>query len=196
MIRFYFSVVVCAVLGITGGIFANSPGTVSPSSQCINSRCACVDCQCEPCECPCDTVEGLAAVADTRPIIYFFTGDYCIPCREMKPVVDEIASEGHRLVSMSDGEPRYAEYFAYYGINSVPQFVVVDSKGHELSRFLGKTSKESLVRAVSFGDEGSVVRTLPATSSRQVYLQKPGRSGWFQSSRAGATSTCGPCGCR
>ena len=70
----------------------------------------------------------------------------CIPCKAMKPVMQEIAEEykGKIQVVFYDvrKDPRPSRK---YGIRLIPTQVFIDSKGNEIFRHVGFFSKEDIV---------------------------------------------------
>lgn len=74
-----------------------------------------------------------------------FTADFCGPCKVMKPVMTQIASENSDKFDISyiDIEEN-AELASQYGIRGVPTYVVVkDNK--EVDRIVGATTKDKIL---------------------------------------------------
>ncbi len=76
--------------------------------------------------------------------ILYFSADWCGPCKEMKPVIDQIDPS---IITKYNTDFDEAES-AKYGIRAVPTFVIVDEYGHEIDRMLGIVPIESLLEAV------------------------------------------------
>ena len=152
----FMSGAVFFVSGDKGG-FQSSPAWAVTES-CANPDCACKDCKCDPCECPCDV-----KAEDARPIIYFFTmGEACQPCIEMKPVVDKMKADGHRIVTMDIQEPKNKKYVDYYNAYTVPVFVTVDQNGYEIRRTeAGLSTPDAILGKVSLQDTSSVKSSGP-----------------------------------
>jgi thioredoxin 1 len=75
--------------------------------------------------------------------VLFFNAAWCGPCRQMKPIVKQLRSQGFRMRDVDiDKNHSLAEKF---GIRSVPTFVFVEN-GSEVSRFSGGTSPANLRR--------------------------------------------------
>ena len=70
----------------------------------------------------------------------------CIPCKAMKPVMQEIAEEYKGKIQVvfydvrKDPRPSWK-----YGIRLIPTQVFIDSKGNEIFRHVGFFSKEDIV---------------------------------------------------
>lgn len=73
--------------------------------------------------------------------------DRCIPCRQMQPIMREIAAEypNQVLVVFYDvwKNPAPAEY---YKIQLIPTQVFIDERGNEISRHVGFFPKEEIVK--------------------------------------------------
>jgi len=73
--------------------------------------------------------------------------DRCIPCRQMQPIMREIAAEypNQVLVVFYDvwKNPAPAEY---YKIQLIPTQVFIDEQGHEIFRHVGFFPKEEIVK--------------------------------------------------
>lgn len=75
-----------------------------------------------------------------------FYADWCHPCQQMKPIIEEIEAEFPGQVQQIDIEkdPTTAEKF---GVMSIPTFIV-EENGREIARIVGQASKEKLVEAL------------------------------------------------
>jgi thioredoxin len=79
------------------------------------------------------------------PVLVDFTAAWCPPCRRMKPVLAELASEhtGLRFARLDvESEQRTA---AAYEVLSMPTFIVFRD-GQPILRLVGARSKAKLVR--------------------------------------------------
>ena len=76
----------------------------------------------------------------------YFSATWCGPCKAFKPVMNEIASEGHLVEFIDvDKEENKAQN---YGIRSVPT-VVIEQGGQEVSRFTGALSKQLVLERLA-----------------------------------------------
>jgi thioredoxin 1 len=78
-----------------------------------------------------------------RPVLVDFTASWCPPCRVMKPVLAELASERDdlRVVQLDvDNDQRTA---AEYGVLSMPTFILFRD-GREVQRLVGARPRKRL----------------------------------------------------
>lgn len=75
--------------------------------------------------------------------VYYFTADWCQPCKKTKPIVEEINREqtaaGFQIIDVDDN-PILVKNF---GIKSVPTFILFED-GVEKSRIVGGQTKEEI----------------------------------------------------
>lgn len=87
------------------------------------------------------------ASASDKPMVLFFTGDWCVPCRIMKRTVwadDEVmtAVNGEFVPLLIDvDEPDAGEALSEYQVGATPVTIVTDSEGNTLERRVGGISK-------------------------------------------------------
>lgn len=79
-----------------------------------------------------------------KPVLVDFWASWCMPCRMMAPIVEEIAAEyaGKAYVGKVnvDEEPELAQRFK---VVSIPTLIVF-SQGREIARQVGVQSKEAV----------------------------------------------------
>ncbi len=86
-----------------------------------------------------ETVNG----AD-RPVLVELTADWCPPCRQLEPILDELAIERDDLVIASLDTDANTEVPLRLGVMSVPTMVLyVD--GEERTRLVGARGKRRLL---------------------------------------------------
>jgi len=78
--------------------------------------------------------------------IKYFTATWCGPCKVFKPVMTEIASEGHSVQFIDvDEQQNLAQQ---YGVRSIPS-VVIEENGVEVDRFTGAQPKHMILERIS-----------------------------------------------
>jgi len=78
--------------------------------------------------------------------IKYFTATWCGPCKVFKPVMTEIASEGHSVQFIDvDEQQNLAQQ---YGVRSIPS-VVIEENGVEVDRFTGALPKHMILERIS-----------------------------------------------
>jgi thioredoxin 1 len=88
--------------------------------------------------------ESAAAGGSGDLVLMDFYADWCGPCRQMKPVVNELRSElAGQLTVMEVNVDSNPDLARQYNVRSIPCFVVTKA-GTEVARRVGGMSKESL----------------------------------------------------
>ena len=78
--------------------------------------------------------------------IKYFTATWCGPCQRFKPIMQEVANEGHSVQFIDiDSQGALAQQ---YNVRSVPT-VIIESDGSEVDRLIGATSKEMVLERLS-----------------------------------------------
>jgi thioredoxin 1 len=90
------------------------------------------------------------ALANGRPTIAEFGRGTCIPCKEMKPLLENLAAEykGRAnvvIISVDD----YRELTRQYGIMAIPTQIFIGRDGKEVSRHVGSFPKPDIVTELS-----------------------------------------------
>jgi thioredoxin-like negative regulator of GroEL len=73
--------------------------------------------------------------------VFYFTAEWCEPCKKVKPVVEEIKKEGFQFQMIdADYEQLLVKQFK---VSSVPTFILLED-GKELNRISGAKTKDQL----------------------------------------------------
>ena len=78
--------------------------------------------------------------------IKYFSAAWCGPCKTFKPIMNEVAGEGYSVQFIDiDQSSALAKQ---YNVRSVPT-TVIEENGIEVDRFIGATSKQSVLQRIS-----------------------------------------------
>ena len=75
-------------------------------------------------------------------MIYYFTADWCNPCKKVKPIVEEMNRESAIKFQMIDVDSE-TELVKKFEIRSVPTFILIEN-GIEVKRTSGAQTREQL----------------------------------------------------
>ena len=76
----------------------------------------------------------------------YFSATWCGPCKVFKPVMNEIAGEGHSVQFIDIDQQQ--DIAAKYNVRSIPT-VVIEENGVEVDRFVGGQSKHMVLERLS-----------------------------------------------
>ena len=81
--------------------------------------------------------------------IYYFTADWCQPCKKTRPIVEELNREqitaGFQIVDVDDN----SDLVKNFNIQSVPTFILFDG-GVEKKRVIGLQTREQLEELINY----------------------------------------------
>ena len=75
--------------------------------------------------------------------IYYFTADWCSPCKKVKPIVEELNNESFNVkfkIINIDSDLQIAKNF---GVSSIPTFILLKNN-KEIKRISGAKTREQL----------------------------------------------------
>ena len=81
--------------------------------------------------------------------VYYFTADWCNPCKKVKPIVEEINRDSAIKFQMIDVDSEI-ELAKRFEVMSVPTFILMDD-GKEINRIIGAQNQESLLNFIQTG---------------------------------------------
>ncbi len=86
------------------------------------------------------------ALSSGKPTIAEFGRGICIPCKAMKPILEELAVEYRYKLNVVIVEvDEQMDLTRQYGIMAIPTQIVFDSGGREITRHIGFWSKEEII---------------------------------------------------
>lgn len=75
--------------------------------------------------------------------VYYFTADWCQPCKRVKPIVEQLNREqttaGFQIIDVDDA----GDLVKLFSVSSVPTFILFD-EGIEKNRIIGAQTREQL----------------------------------------------------
>ena len=74
--------------------------------------------------------------------LIYFSAPWCGPCRQLGPIMDEVAQQATVQKVNVDNSPDMA---SHYGIKNIPTVIAVDSFGNERGRKVGVNPKQAYI---------------------------------------------------
>ena len=74
--------------------------------------------------------------------IKYFSATWCGPCKTFKPIMNEVAGEGHSVQFIDIDQQQ--DLTAKYNVRSVPT-TVIEENGIGVDRFIGSVSKHQVL---------------------------------------------------
>jgi len=75
--------------------------------------------------------------------IFYFTADWCNPCKKTRPIVEELNRESSEVRFQIIDVDIEGELARGFGIKSIPTFIVIQD-GQEIKRATGAQTREQL----------------------------------------------------
>jgi len=72
----------------------------------------------------------------------YFSATWCGPCKQFKPIMQELSNEGYNIEFIDGDENR--DLAIEYNIRSIPT-TVIEQDGKEVNRLVGVKSKEEMI---------------------------------------------------
>lgn len=81
--------------------------------------------------------------------VYYFTADWCQPCKKMRPIIEELNHEqtiaGFQIIDVEYG----SDLVKTFTVQSVPTFVLFQN-GIEIKRIIGSQTREQLEEFIRY----------------------------------------------
>ena len=81
-------------------------------------------------------------------LVYYFTADWCNPCKKVRPIVEEINRESINKFKIIDVDSEM-ELVKRFEIRSVPTFILLKD-GIEIKRITGAQTREQLEDFINY----------------------------------------------
>lgn len=81
-------------------------------------------------------------------IVYYFTADWCNPCKQVRPIVEEMNRETETKFQIIDADTEM-DLIKQFNIRSVPTFILLDN-GKEIKRITGAQTREQLEALINY----------------------------------------------
>ena len=79
--------------------------------------------------------------------VFYFTADWCQPCKKVKPIIEEMKKEGFQFQMIdADYEQLLVKQFK---VSSIPTFILLED-GKELSRISGAKTRRELEDFINY----------------------------------------------
>jgi len=79
--------------------------------------------------------------------VFYFTADWCQPCKKVKPIVEDMKKEGFQFQMVdADYEQLLVKQFQ---VKSVPTFILLKD-GKEINRITGAKTREELEDFINY----------------------------------------------
>ena len=86
------------------------------------------------------------ALSSGKPTVTEFGRGTCIPCKQMKPILEELAKEYEGKVNvLIISVDEYRDLTRQYEIMAIPTQIFFDSSGQEITRHVGFFAKEDII---------------------------------------------------
>lgn len=83
-----------------------------------------------------------------KTVIIDFYADWCMPCKMMSPIIDNIAEENDYIKVGKVNVDEAGEIAVKYNIMSIPT-IIIFKEGKEYKKFVGVTSKENILNSLN-----------------------------------------------
>jgi thioredoxin 1 len=81
-------------------------------------------------------------------LVYYFTADWCNPCKKTRPIVEEINRNQNNIKFHFIDADSEKEMLLNFNVKSIPTFIFIEN-GKEIKRLSGGQTKESLIEFIN-----------------------------------------------
>ena len=95
-------------------------------------------------------------LSSDKPYLVDFWAEWCVPCKQMAPILEQIAEENPDLAGIGKVDVEaYPELAAKYKIRSIPAMYIFKG-GEVVDQIIGTRPKEALLAALQKSAAGAV----------------------------------------
>lgn len=87
-------------------------------------------------------------VESDKPVLIDFWASWCMPCKMLSPVVDEVAEENPQIKVCKANVDKEGELAAAFHVSSIPMLVVIKDK-KIVQTSVGVVSKEKILQMIN-----------------------------------------------
>jgi thioredoxin 1 len=80
--------------------------------------------------------------------VFYFTADWCQPCKKVRPIVDELSRDLFPNTFQIINVDLEMELCKKFEVSSVPTFVLIEN-GIKINRITGSQTKEKLIEFIN-----------------------------------------------
>ncbi len=92
-----------------------------------------------------DNLPDESVVGQGTPVLLELGAHWCPPCRQMTPILNELAAEQKAFIVAFVDIDESKEIAAYYGVQTIPTQIFFDPDGNELFRHVGFYPKDAIL---------------------------------------------------
>ena len=83
-----------------------------------------------------------------KPVLLDFGAEWCMPCKMIEPVLEEISSDhGDKVEVASINVDECPEIATNFSVMNIPTLIFL-KKGKEVNRMVGVNTKENIIKAI------------------------------------------------
>lgn len=75
--------------------------------------------------------------------VYYFTADWCGPCKKVRPIVEELSRDQSEVKFQIIDVDSEGELTRSFEVKSIPTFILIEN-GQEVNRFTGAKTRKDL----------------------------------------------------
>ena len=79
--------------------------------------------------------------------VYYFTADWCGPCKKVRPIVDELSRDQAEVKFQIIDVDSEGELARRFEVKSIPTFILIED-GNQINRITGAHTKNDLEKFI------------------------------------------------